>query len=273
MMVRPVGLHLRNNEHLKNLSDKATKFNLTSFQCFLRHQNGTLISSDKEEIAAFKTFREQCGQLYAHASYKINLADARLYRHPALKEEIRLALILGFTHIIIHPGASQDTEQGITAIIRQLNYLTKNIHDITFVLENVAFGHPSVGGDLQELAKILVNLNRPESVGVCIDTAHAFAYGYDLTSDKKIEEFVDTLANTVTMNSIKLIHINDTQTSFGSRHDIHCRFGQGTIGQKNLETIIAHKALSHIPLLLELPAIDEHAEQEDLNNAISLTQL
>lgn len=263
-MTRLIGLHIRCNEHLGDITQKAMRFNLEIFQCFLRHQDSTLLQPKPEELENFKLYRQQYKQLYAHASYKINLADTRLNRHPALREEINLARQLEFTHIIIHPGAADDKQQGIDSISRQLNFLTKHVSDITLVLENVAFGQPSLGGDLQDIANIIHKLDRPESVGICIDTAHAYAFGYNLAQHNNLDQFITLVGEIIGFQKISLIHINDTQTHLGSRHDVHCRMGQGTIGQDNLKRLALNKQLSHIPIICELPTLPEDQELEDL---------
>lgn len=263
-MARPIGLHLRCNERLGDLTAKATRLNVQSFQFFLRRPDGTMLVPQKQELAEFDTLRQRCSHVYAHASYKINLADEHMHRHPALREEISVALKLNCTHMVIHPGANQNTQLGIDTIVNQLNYVTKKIKGITFVLENVAFGTPSIGGDLRELAQILHNIERPESVGICIDTAHAYAYGYDIASCSGCSDLINLLFKDISLDTLSLIHINDTPVSLGSKHDIHCRTGQGNIGQQALKRFALHKTLSEIPLLLELPAQEEIFEQEDL---------
>lgn len=264
-MTRLIGLHLRCNEHLKNLIDKSMRLNLNIFQCFLRRQDGSLLQPNREEHLQFMIFKQQVQQLYAHASYKINLADPNQHRHPALQHEIKLAFQLGFTHMIMHPGSAQNAQQGIAAVVKQLNFLTEHVPDLTFVLENVAFGPPSIGGNIDHLVQILEKLQRPESVGICIDTAHAYAFGYNIADETGLMQFFDTLTTTGIINKINLIHINDTQTTLGSRHDVHCPLGQGNIGLTRLKQFALYNKLSQIPLICELPLLDEHHEQAALD--------
>ena len=105
------------------------------------------------------------------------------------------------------------------------------------------------------------------------DTAHAYAFGYDIANKVGREGYIQLLGQTVGFDNIELIHINDTESTLKSRHDIHCRMGRGNIGIQGLQEFAIDERLLHIPLLLELPAIDEIDEQEDLKIVRSWQQL
>lgn len=171
---------------------------------------------------------------------------------------------LGFNHIILHPGSTAIRNAGIDAIVQVLNTLTSSTQGIKFVLENVAFAAPSIGGSLEDLQAIYSKLDNPERVGFCIDTAHAYAYGYDLATKDARNSFIDLLGNTIGYNNIALIHINDTQSTLGSRHDMHCHLGGGTLGIEALREFALDERLTRIPLILELPTLTEEEEKEDL---------
>ena len=263
-MNRAIGLHLRCNQSLMELVEKAARLELPLFQCFLRLPAGPIIATNAKEIATFKDYCSRYSQLFVHASYRINLADASLNRHPALKQELYWAQKLGFTHMILHPGASPAYDEGIDAIVRALNTLLKSARDITIILENVAFTNPSIGGTITDLQLIRDKLDEPDRLGFCIDTAHAYAFGYDLADKVGREEYIALLGQTIGFEHIKLIHINDTDSTLGSRHDVHCRMGKGNIGTQALKEFALDPRLLHIPLLLELPAIEESEEKQDL---------
>jgi apurinic endonuclease APN1 len=202
--------------------------------------------------------------LYVHGSYKINLADPTREQHPALKQELHWAKKLGFTHMILHPGSSSSHERGIDSIARNLNLLVRQHPTIKFVLENVAFEHPSIGGNLEDLHHIKSKLDCPEKIGFCIDTAHAFAYGYELRDEKSLANFIHSIDTLLDLNSIDLIHINDTTSGLASKNDIHCRIGQGTLGLRTLKEFACNEYLASRPLLLELPVLNEAGELHDL---------
>lgn len=264
-MARTVGLHIRCNKTISEVLEKAGRLNLPIFQCFLRQQSGAIIEQTPALTQLFRRYSRTFTALYVHGSYKINLADHTREQHPVLKQELHWAKKLGFTHMILHPGASASHERGIDSIARNLNLLIQQHPTIQFVLENVAFAGPSIGGSLEDLHHIKNKLDNPDKLGFCIDTAHAFAYGYNIREEKKRLNFIHEIDNLLGLSSIELIHINDTGSELASRNDIHCRMGQGIIGLEPLKEFAFDNRLSLIPLLLELPALDEAEELYDLN--------
>jgi apurinic endonuclease APN1 len=264
-MARPVGLHIRSNKTISEVLEKAERLNLPLFQCFLRQQSGAIIEQKPALTQLFRRYSRTFTALYVHGSYRINLADHTREQHPALKQELHWAKKLGFTHMILHPGASSFRERGIDSIVRNLNLLIPQHPTIQFVLENVAFAGNSIGGSLDDLHNIKSKLDNPEKLGFCIDTAHAFSYWYNIREGKERLDFIHEIDKLLDINSVKLIHINDTESELESRHDIHCRIGQGVIGLEPLKQFALDKRISKISLLLELPALAEADELHDLN--------
>src|SRR4029079_18298063 len=163
--------------------------------------------------------RAHFAQLYAHGSYWINLANIEQEGHYALDRELTLARTLEFTHFVLHPGSAkgaQKKEEGIDAVVRSVNAALKKHADIIFVLENTAHGGMSVGGDITDLAQIYARINNPERVALCIDTAHAHVYGYDMITYEGRHNFISMIDDTVGISSLALLHVNDTQDARGS---------------------------------------------------------
>lgn len=260
-MNRDIGMHIRYNQSIIELIEKTTSLSLPIFQCFLRQQSGKIVQIQEHDIALFETACHVARKSFVHASYRINLAEPTFTHHPALKQELYWTRKLGFKHIILHSGASTIHDHGIDAIVRTLNSLTKSTKDIQFVLENVAFTKPSIGGSLEDLHAIRNKLLHPERVGFCIDTAHAYAYGYDLATAESRKQFIDLLGSVLGYNNIALIHINDTQSRLGTHHDIHCTLGTGTIGHEALRSFALDPHLIKIPLILELPILTDTEEK------------
>lgn len=267
-MNRPLGLHLRFTNNIIELLNKARTLEIQFFQCFVR-QSGILAQPERQDILLFRKERERLyHNFFVHISYIVNLADHRMRYHPALEQELALARALGATHILFHPGANASRLAGIDAIARALNKLTRKIPEFTVLLENVAFSSPSIGGNLEDLKEIRAKLDMPERIGFCIDTAHAFSYGYDLTNQEQLENFINILSQLDT-SSIALIHANNTTQLCASHHDTHCRLAEGNLAQA-LQVIGQNSQLKHIPFLLELPAtITNQEEREDLDRARS----
>lgn len=264
--MRLIGMHLRMTTTLLDLAEKARVLNMDTFQCFLTDPlTNTLIKSNRSTIAAFvKLRREYCGPLYVHASYKTNLCNTEHTRLWLLKKEIDIARRLEFTHIVIHPGATRGSTMkivGIDAMVRRLNSLIKYAPDVTIVLENTAHGSLSVGGDLEDFASVLQKIDHPEKIAFCIDTAHAYSYGYDLVAD--MPGFIEIIQRTIGLERITLLHVNDTSEKCGGKIDCHKNIGEGMLGESLLKTFALHPLLKHVPMITEPPVqCDEEATMQ-----------
>jgi apurinic endonuclease APN1 len=220
-------------------------------------------ATDADVELFFQQRRQRFKQLFVHASYWINLADScRLY-HPTLIHEIALAKRLSFTHMVLHPGSVRAPNKkihGIDALVRTLNSVMRAERELIFVLENTAHGNHSVGSDIRDFGLIMQKIEYPERLRFCIDTAHAFAYGYDITSDTGRASFINLLVTTIGIDTIALMHVNDSSTACGSKVDCHALIDQGQIKTVALKQLVLDSRLVHIPLILELPVITEQEE-------------
>lgn len=263
--MREIGLHLRLQGSLASVIEKVEQYDLSLLQCFFIQGNtGRRIQVSDQDVKTFERYRAQrFNHLYVHGSYWINLSDTTRYHHPALNHEIDLAKRLSFTHIVLHPGSIAVHEKkmdGIDAIARALNRLLKKERDVSIVLENTAHGNRSIGSDMNDFALLLKKLDCPERLQFCIDTAHAFAYGYDITTEHGRNQFITTLEKTIGIDAIALIHANDSKTMCGSRIDHHAILNCGYIKEEPLKRLVLHEKLAHIPLILELPMITDQQE-------------
>lgn len=263
-MKRNIGLHLRCNKSVTELIKKATRLELPLLQCFLRQPSGIMVPIGQQDIMLYRAAWHNIRKSFVHGSYRINLADPALTYHPALKQELYWTRKLGFNHIILHPGSYAIHDAGIDSVARMLNTYIHMAKGMQFVLENVAFAAPSIGGAIEDLQAIRNKIDYPDRLSFCIDTAHAYAYGYDIATNEGRNNFIDLLGSTIGYNTIALIHINDTQSTLSARQDIHCRIGTGTIGIEALKEFALDTRLQHIPLVLELPTLAENEEKEDL---------
>lgn len=263
-----VGLHLRLEESLSALLEKALRLKLGVVQCFFISQGSKKhIELSEQEIAKCKALTAQFKYVYLHASYWVNLAGRRNNGWRAFNKEIALAQKLGFTHIIIHPGSATgclDKDEGISLLAKALNKVMEQELSITIVLENTAHAKLSVGGDLEDFKKLLALLTKPEKIGFCLDTAHAHSYGYDIISPEGQKNFLDTIGSFLKKEQISLIHLNETNEPRGSFIDRHVLFGKGVIGQTALQSFIAHDICKDIPIILEAPVLESEEQEREL---------
>ena len=264
-----VGLHIRLADALPDIIQKVVRLNMPIFQCFLSARRGTYISITPEEKKKFLAARhQQCSAAYLHGSYWINLCNDNSRTIALLERELTIARELAFTHLVVHPGSAKkypSKQEGICALACLLNNVLKSEHDITIVLENTAHGRRTVGSDLYDFQELLGQLDHPEKVAFCLDTAHAYSYGYDLADVTGQDQFIALAQETIGLDRVQLIHLNDTQETLGKRIDCHHAPGEGNIGDALLRRFITHPALQNVPVILELPVMEEEGERQMLD--------
>lgn len=264
--MRNLGLHIRWSESIFEVVWRAQELHLSTTQCFLTSESSGAYAQVSPEHQ--KDFRLLCSQaglkaLFAHASYRINIADEKQH-HYLLDREIALAEQLGFSHLILHPGASplkSKRTESIAMLARMLNALAKRELPVTIVLENVAFAGKALGGDLHDFYLVRERLEYPEKLFFCIDTAHAFSYGYDLISSAGREHFIEKIDTLIGCTQIAVLHGNDTNAARGSRMDSHAILGRGVLGEEAVKAIAMHQKLACVPLICELPSTDNQTQQ------------
>jgi deoxyribonuclease-4 len=264
--MKKIGLHLRITAGIADVMQRACEFQLALFQCFLIDQHTKRhISIEKKDIQEFASARDTFNFLPVHGAYWINVSGKEFaVGQYILQRELEIAKRLNFSHYILHPGSAaswKDKRIGIDSLVRILNTITKHEQDITIVLENTAHGGYSIGSNLEDFRLIKEKLDFPEKISFCIDTAHAHAFGYDIVSSEGSEQFIQLLENTVGIEAISLIHLNDTKEKRGSHKDQHEIIGNGMIGKQALVRFLNDSRLSKIPVILELPALSDEEQK------------
>jgi deoxyribonuclease-4 len=272
-MARNIGLHLRLTGSLSDLLDRAAVLKQSVVQCFFIVQNiNTYITFTEGELEECLEKRKQFKELYLHASYWVNLSGRKSNGWRTFKKELELARALGFTHIVIHPGSStgcKDKQEGITCLANALNKALSRYDDITIVIENIAHAKMSVGGNLEDFKELLSQIDEPDRIAFCIDTAHAYSYGYDIADKEELAKFIEKIDECVGTQRVAILHLNDTDKKCGSRIDKHALPGQGLIGEESLTTIMNHPKLKHTSIILELPVLPEDEEEVILKKVCS----
>lgn len=264
--MRRIGLHVQVDDTLVNVSKKADRLGIDSFQCFLcLKTEGRLIPFSEEDIHEFVTTkRKNYKELYLHSSYWVNLSDVKRSRHPLLKREIDLAKRLKFDAVVLHSGSSKNAknkQEAIKALARSVNWLLENNQGLQVILENVAHGGNAVGNDLHDFKQLLTMIEQPEKLFFCIDVAHAYLYGYDIVDPEKRERFIELVDSFLGWDRVALIHLNDTQEKVGSRIDQHYNVGEGSIGDEALKAFVLHPKIRDIPVIMEIPTLPEEQQK------------
>ncbi len=216
----------------------------------------------------------------SHDSYLINLAgpkrDVREQSIALFVEELRRCEVLGIPHLVTHPGAHLGIgrAKGIARVAKALDRIHRRLPDCPVVtcLEITAGQGTTLGPELEDLRDIISAVADPSRLAVCLDTAHALAAGYDLTSAAGAEDFLEQIDATVGLGRVKVIHVNDSKVPLGSRKDRHAHIGQGHVALDAFGVIC--KAFPDTPKILETPkGEDERGRAWDTVNVRKLRRL
>ena len=274
-----VGFHVSIAGGIQNSITNALDIGCTAFQIFTRSprqwQANELVEADVE---LFKTNLKKSGieknSVAVHMPYLPNLSgpDGELFDKSldSFARELKRCSQLGIEYLVIHLGSHKDMgrDHGIQQLLKSCgkavdsykSSFKKNL-DVTILLENSAGQKGSIGSKLEELGEILDKLSN-KTYGICLDTCHAFASGYDLSTEEACKRFINDFDKTVGLDSLKFIHLNDSKHEIGSRRDRHELFGNGKIGAKGLSTIINDKKMGNVPVVMEpeFVSIEEDAK-------------
>ncbi len=274
-MKRPIGLHLRLMTTIEDLLQKALRIESPIAQCFFVLQSThKYLEITEEDAAASRELAKKFDALYLHASYWVNLAGCTRNGWRPFMRELDFAKKFGFTHLIIHPGSATGCEtkdEGIECLARALNKALKDEHEIKIVLENGAHANKTVGGDLEDFRKLRTLLDEPEKIYFCIDTAHAHSYGYDVVTPEGQDAFLKLMHECVGEQFV-LLHLNETAEKAASRIDKHAAFGQGVIGNEALMRFMNHPLCNKVPVILEIPIMENEEQEKELLSLVSSWQ-
>ncbi len=191
----------------------------------------------------------------------------------SLIDEIGRCTKLGIPYIVAHLGSHKGAgdKKGIEKLIKAFTKAAKETQDeVTILLENTAGQKNSVGSDFEQLASILFQLKPAKRFGVCLDTCHAFAAGYDLRTEKTVALTLKKFKKAIGFEHLKIIHLNDSKGEIGCNIDRHEHIGLGQIGEKGLAHVIKFANSKNIPIILETP-IDE--KRDGLGNIKKVKEL
>ncbi len=275
-----LGCHLSIGKGFSQALVDAESLGINATQIFSHNASSWRMKPVDDEAAA--EFRSRFASskveyVVIHTMYLLNLAtpDNDLFERSvsSLTEEVRRAGLLGINHIVTHLGAHKDAgiEAGIERIITALNRVVTSDEfarypNIRLLLENTAGAGTTMGTTFAELGRILAGLDVAGRIGICLDTCHAFAAGYELRTDDAIADTLVEFDREVGIGHLELVHLNDSKFPLGSRHDRHENIGHGDIGVEGISRVVNHPSLRDMPFILETPkVIDGHADADQIN--------
>lgn len=259
-----LGVHVSIAGKIYKSVDRAVDFGCNTFQIFSRNPRQfrkSMLDEDDVEKFRQKVKEHNIKPVVIHIPYTLNLASGkREFYKISIKEfivDLREADKLGADYLVTHMGSYKGgTESaGLLRFANALNKILKETKGVKpkVLLENTSGSGHWLGYKFSQIKFIMDRLNLPERVGVCLDTAHAWGAGYQINNAVGVNSLVKEIEKEVGVSNIKLIHLNDTQVELGSLLDRHFAIGKGEIGKKGFVSILSHKDLKNIPLILETP--------------------
>ncbi len=228
------------------------------------------------DAVLFKTTMQENAieDVYIHAPYLINLAsDNNRTRHGSismLRQELERGTQIGAKAMMFHPGSAKAVgrKEGIAMVIKGLDRILDNYEGTCQLLIEISAGAGEVMGDqFEEIAAFIDGAERGKEIGVCFDTQHAFASGYDLRSEEAVKKTFKTFDETIGLKKLIASHCNDSKVEFETHKDRHQHLGHGYIGADAFKFIVQHPKLQHIDLILETPFEGEEekgSREEDI---------
>jgi deoxyribonuclease-4 len=257
----PIGSHLSISRGLDAACQAAADYGFDCLGLFVRNQVQWKAPPLAEtRVRAFRRARKRCGIRWAvaHASYLVNLAGKEPVRSKsihAMVEDLRRCGRLGIEYLVMHPGSNPDVQAGIEKIARAIDQIFAQLRNrrVKLLLESTAGQGNTLGRSFEQLAAIRAAARRKRRVGICLDTAHLFAAGYDIRTRPGWDETLEQFDRHVGLAHLYALHLNDSKRELASRVDRHEHIGRGKIGLAGFAAVVNDPRLAEIPMILETP--------------------
>lgn len=270
----PFGAHMSIAGGIDKAVRRGQEVGCETIQVFVKNANRWKAKPLEPEV--IKRFQQavektKISPVIAHTAYLINAASPNeelwMKSLEALVIEVERCAALGIPFLVMHPGAHSGAgeQTGLNRITTALNEALKRTEnsEVTILLETTAGQGSLLGGRFEHLAQLLNDSFYPERLGVCLDTCHIFAAGYDLRTEEASEETFREFEEIVGLDNLKAIHLNDSKGELGARRDRHDHIGMGMIGLEGFRWLVNNPALSHLPMVLETPKGADMQEDRD----------
>ena len=268
-----IGAHVSASGGVENAIKNAKEIGATAFALFTKNQRQWIAPElTPSQIALFRDLMTKegfsAGQILPHDSYLINLghpdSDGLEKSRDSFFEEMRRCELLGLDRLNFHPGSHLkriDEEGSLQRIAESINMALDRSKGVTAVLENTAGQGSNLGYKFEHLAYIIDRVEDKSRVGVCLDTCHTFAAGYDLRTKEALDATFAEFDRIIGFGYLRGMHLNDAMRPLGSRIDRHSPLGDGEIGWECFRYIASDPRFDNIPLILETPDEARWAEE------------
>ncbi len=270
-----LGCHLSPSKGLAYMAKTAFTLGANTFQFFARNPRGSKAKElDCSDVEAFQLcLADHCfGEILVHAPYTLNPCsendDTRSFAEIVLEDDLNRIERMGLRLYNIHPGChvGQGVDKGIKRTCELINrILGASFHGI-LLLETMAGSGSEIGGTFEEIREMIDRIKFKDKIGVCLDTCHVYAAGYNIAKDP--DQVMTEFDRIIGLEHLKYIHLNDSRFSCGMHKDRHAAIGEGEIGIEGIYRIINHPALKNLPFCLETP----HEDLQEYGNEIRLVR-
>jgi deoxyribonuclease-4 len=267
------GFHISISGGFSKVVEKAEIRGCETIQFFSRNPRGWKYDSlDYDEVETFRTSIQSSNlsPFFLHLPYLPNVAskESKFYSRSidSIVTDLERAEQLGAPYLIIHIGHRMESseDEAIEAVAWAINQALDRVRNsIVLLLENTAGQGTEIGYEFGQIKKIIERIEARGRIGICLDIAHAFEAGYDLSKKEEIERTLESFDRMIGLKRLHLLHLNDSKTPLGSRKDRHWHIGDGYIGLEGFRYLINHPLLKHLPGIMETPRKDTI---EDLKN-------
>ncbi|MDD4178755.1 MAG: deoxyribonuclease IV [Candidatus Margulisbacteria bacterium] len=279
--MRLLGAHMSTAGGVDKAIERGQSIGCTAIQIFVKNNNqwmGKPLTS--ETINQFKLLQASTGMfVFAHTGYLINLASEKTDNHEksmqSMRQELELAEALGLPFTVLHPGSHLGIGEkgGVEMLVKNLKTLIEETagYKVKILLEMTAGQGTNLGHKFEQLAEMLAGIDAPERTGVCFDTCHTYAAGYNIKTKEGYEKTWEEFDKLIGLNKLFAFHLNDSKTELGSRKDRHEHIGKGTLGLETFRLLMNDKRFENLPMVLETPKDpDMKQDVENLNILKSL---
>jgi deoxyribonuclease IV len=267
------GFHISIAGGFSKVVERAHARGCETIQFFSRNPRGWNYSPlNKKEVEAFRSSVQSSDlfPIFLHMPYLPNIAAAKskFYKRSirSIATDLQRAEQLGAQYLIIHIGHRMESseDKAIETVSQGINQAFENVkNSVILLMENTAGQGTEIGYNFDQIKKIVEGVHDHQRMGVCLDTAHTFEAGYDLSDKNGIDRTLKKFDQAIGLKRLHLLHLNDSKTPLGSRKDRHWHIGEGYIGLEGFRLLVNHPSLSHLPGIMETPRKDT---VEDLKN-------
>ncbi len=275
-----IGSHLSTKGSLVKMIESAIDLEISTFQYFTRNpRGGSAREYMPEEIEEFIRLKDKhkINPVVAHLPYTVNLASStprtRAFGKQVLYEDLRRSDHIKAEYLVMHPGShvKNSLEDAIDFIAEGLEFALEGYQGNTIIcLETMSGKGTEIGRSLDEIQSILEKLNWNDKLGVCLDSCHLFAAGYDFRDASEVDRLISELKSKIALERVYLTHLNDSKMPHDSNKDRHENIGEGLLENLGISNYINHEFIKNLPMILETPVDDEKEYQKDIEKVLNL---